>query len=94
MFICNECSILVLSLHVAVDILHEKEMLQCNPFLEDLLSIVYREGSEVVAYAHIWIYNLAGLVVAADLLAWSLVSCLVERKRFCVSCSSGILTAM
>ena len=48
MLVGYEASVLVLSLHVTVDELHEKEFLKLHPFVEDLLCIVNRECSQIV----------------------------------------------
>ena len=38
--VCDECSVLVLCLHVSVDVLHEEKLLESNPLVEDLLSLL------------------------------------------------------
>ena len=41
MLVCDEASVLILSLHVSVDEFHEKELLESHPFVENLLGVVY-----------------------------------------------------
>ena len=50
MLVCNKASVLVLSLYVTVDELHEKELFKSHPFVEYLLCVIDRESCKVFTY--------------------------------------------